>query len=349
MHIDTQTVQVHGQSPWTLYRLKNDHGMNVDFFNYGGIITKILVPDRNGSFENVVLGYENYEDYVENRGFLGALIGRVAGRIKNATFEIDGKMYQLDKNEGEHHLHGGKNGFHQALWEATPFQSDEKVGVKLTHHSKDGEEGYPGNVIVEVTYSLTNDNQFVIDYQANTDQITPLTLTNHSYFNLSGNAKRTIHDHQVSLDSSQLVELDHQLIPTGKWMCVSGTTYDFRKKRKLREGFTYKAQQHEVANGGYDHYFLFDKKAEHDIVLEDQEAGRSMTIQTDQPGVVMYTSNILPEGMSLSEGETRKYAGICLETQSSPASLHDKGFPNVLVTPDTPYHKQTVFTFRNGE
>ncbi|SEA33660.1 aldose 1-epimerase [Thalassobacillus cyri] len=345
MKLETKDIPIPGESPWTLFHLENNQGMVVQLLNYGGIITNLSVPDRNGERSNVVLGYDNYEEYKENPGFLGALIGRVAGRIRNARFQIEGQEYQVEANEEPHHLHGGEHGFHQVLWEASPFEREGEIGVKLSHKSPDGEGGYPGTLNVDVSYILTNDNELVIDYLAETDQKTIVTLTNHSYFNLSGMIDQTVHDHTLFLDSSCFAELDQQLIPTGEWADVTGTSFDYRQKRKLSESFSFDTPHQQVANGGIDHFFLLNRKGKPAIKLEDTRSGRTLEVETDQPGAVIYTSNNLSEGKKLLEGKTRKHAGICIETQSSPASLHDRGFPEIILTPDEPYHKRTVFTF----
>ncbi|MEH7250877.1 aldose epimerase family protein [Neobacillus niacini] len=331
---------------WTEYTLSNDLGMRVSVLDFGGIITKIMVPDRNGNIENVVLGYRNYQDYQTNPNYFGALIGRVAGRIQGASFNLNDKTYTLAKNNGDNHLHGGPDGLHQIVWDVSPFQTDEEVGLTLTHRSADRDSGYPGNVEIKVTYTLTNHNQLILDYVAKSDQTTPLTLTNHAYFNLSGNLKTTIHDHHVTIDSSSFVELDPNLIPTGKLLDVEGTTFDFRGGRVLGDGFNNNFEQNKIADSGYDHYFIFDHAEEYQATLQDPVSGRVMLVTTNEPGVVMYTSNGLAEGLPLAEGTSRKYLGVCFETQASPASLHHDGFPTVILNAGEPYQKQTVFTFR---
>jgi len=339
MHIDKQTVL----GKWCEYTLTNDKGMSVSILDFGGIITAIRVPDYKGKTENVVLGYKNYADYEQNPNFFGALIGPVAGRIQDASFELDGKRYPLDANEGDHHLHGGIAGFYQVIWHAETFQTEDAVGLKLNHTSVDGDGGYPGNLNVAVTYTLNNDNALVIDYQAETDQKTPIALTNHSYFNLSGDLKRTVHHHEITMDSRYFVELDQELIPTGKKLDVSGTTFDFRKGKKLAEGLEQPSKQNQIVGNGYDHYFLFEKNGE--VVVKDKESGRILTVKTNQPGMVMYTANGLDDGLQLAEGISEKHLGVCFETQGSPASLHHEGFPEIILEAGETYQKQTVFSF----
>ena len=292
------------------------------------------------------LGYSHYQDYQTNPNYFGALIGRVAGRIQGASFELNEKTYSLAANNGDNHLHGGPDGFHQIVWDVNPFQTADEVGVTLTHRSADMDGGYPGNVKIEVTYTLNNHNQLILDYSAKSDQTTPLTLTNHAYFNLSGNLKTTVHDHHVTIDSSRFVELDPYLIPTGKLLDVEGTSFDFRGGRVLGDGFNNVFEQNKIADSGYDHYFIFDHEEEYQATLQDPVSGRVMLVETNQPGVVMYTSNGLAEGLPLAEGISRKHLGVCFETQASPASLHHEGFPTVILNAGEQYQKQTVFTFR---
>lgn len=338
-----ETTDILGK--WKEYTLVNEQGMSVSVINFGGIITEMLVPNRNGKLENVVIGFKNYADYETNPNYFGALIGRVAGRIQGGEFVLNGKTYSLDHNDGDNHLHGGASGFHQVIWNVDPFQTGDTVGLKLTHKSLDGDGGYPGNLDVTVTYILNNDNQFTIDYAATSDQVTPITLTNHSYFNLSGDLKNTIHHHHITIDSEEIVKLDEKLIPTGKLMNVFNTSFDFRESRSLHEGFNDKSEQNTVAGNGYDHYFIFNKKKENAVTVSDEKSGRLLMIKTDQPGMVMYTSNMLEDGMELKEGFSEKYLGVCFETQASPASLHYPGFPSVILKAGEQYKKQTVFSF----
>lgn len=330
---------------WKEYTLTNDQGMVVNVLNYGGIITKIMVPDQSGNLENVVIGYKNYQNYEQNPNYFGALIGRVAGRIADASFVLDGKTYRLETNDGRNHLHGGSRGFHQVIWHTTPFQTEDTVGLKLTHNSADGEENYPGNLKITVTYTLDNYNQFTIDYTARSDKTTPLTLTNHSYFNLSGNLKKTIKKHHVKIDSRKFIELDQELIPTGRLIDSTGTPFDFRDGRVLGNGFECISEQNYVGPDGYDHYFIFDHTKENNVVLRDTENGRKLTVKTNQPGMVMYTANDLEEGIQLTEGTSRKYLGVCFETQGSPASLHHDELPSIIIKPGEDFSKQTVFSF----
>ncbi|WP_409292204.1 aldose epimerase family protein [Peribacillus sp. SCS-37] len=334
---------------WTEYTLTNDHGMSVSILDFGGIITRMLVPDRNGTLENIVLGYRDYADYQDNPNYFGALIGRVAGRIRAAAFKLNDKVYELDANNEENHLHGGPEGFHQVLWKAAALQSKDMAGLKLTYRSENGEGGYPGNADITVTYQLNNHNQFSIHYSAVCDQATPMALTNHTYFNLSGNLKETVHDHYLTLDSSKFIELNDKLIPTGSILDVTDTPFDFRDRRRLGDGLNSVLEQNEIAGGGYDHHFIFDRAREAQAILEDPASGRVMAVETDQPGVVLYTSNGLGEDLQLRERVSQKYLGVCFETQAPPAALHQSGLPTVTLQAGERYDKTTVFSFSTAK
>ncbi len=341
--MNIQTTEVLGK--WQEFTLTNDKNMSVSVLDYGGILTKIMVPDQNGVVENIALGFKDYQDYEANPPFLGALIGRVAGRIQGASFELNGETFPLEANDGKNHLHGGSEGFHQVIWDVTSFQTEEKVGLTLTHKSADGAGGYPGNVEVKVTYTLTNENQLILHYEAVSDQTTALTLTNHCYFNLSGDLKTTVGDHHVTIDSRQFVELDGELIPTGVMPLVEGTSFDFRQGRRLGDGFNGEFEQNKIAGNGYDHYFIFDQSMEQQVIVREPNSGRVMAVKTNQPGMVMYTGNSLDDQMILAEATSQKYLGVCFETQASPASLHHEGFPDVRLKAGEKYQQDTVFSF----
>lgn len=340
MHV--QTCILHGK--WKKFILNNDQGIEVHILNYGGIIQKIMVPDQFGNVENIVLGYEKEKDYKTDPYYLGALIGPVAGRIAEADFSLNHQTFKLERNEGKNHLHGGQRGFHQVIWEAEPLKTSEGVGVKLCYESKDGENGYPGNVKVTVTYLLTLNNELIMDYTAVTDRTTPITLTNHTYFNLSGNLKDSICDHLVMINGSHFAELDEELLPTGRILAVRHTPFDFLQGRRLKDGITSSHPQNQIVGCGYDHYFLFASDPGY-VKVEEEKSGRVLMIETNQPGVVMYTSNQMKEDRKLAEGLSKKYLGVCFETQASPASLHDQRFPSVLLKKDEIYRKKTKFTF----
>ncbi|PAD22299.1 aldose epimerase family protein [Terribacillus saccharophilus] len=333
------------QDGWDLYTVTNKKGMRLEVLNFGGIITSLEVPDKDGNLENIVLGYRNLQDYQDNPNYFGALIGQVAGRIQESKFELDNETFQLEANEGKHHLHGGPEGFHQVLWEVEPFEENETNGLRLYHTSKDGEGGYPGNLTVNVTYTLSEDNKLAILYKATTDKATPVTLTNHTYFNLSGGLKRTVATQQALVASDQYTELDEELISTGRLLDTAASPFDLRSFKPLQEVFSTPHNQLRIAGAGIDHYFLFTNNEKPKAGLYDPESGRLMTIESNQPGLVLYTGNGLDNSLELKERKSEKHLGICFETQAFPAALHHDGFPDLILKPGEEYRKETIFSF----
>ncbi|MET1032235.1 aldose epimerase family protein [Domibacillus tundrae] len=327
------------------FTLRNKNGMEVSFLDYGCIITKIIVPDREGHLENVVLGYENIDQYADNPWYLGAVIGRFAGRISGGSFELDGQTYALEQNDGNNHLHGGKTGFDKAIWQSECIAG----GVRFTYESPDGDGGYPGNVKVAVTYTLNDENEFAIQYEAVSDAPTLLNMTNHTYFNLSGGLKWDITDHVLQIDSDQYAELNDQLLPTGTLQPVEGTSFDFRRGQPIQTGVESDDPQNKLAGEGYDHPFVLSGNG--DITLSDEPSGRVLSIKTDQNCVVLYAGTQITEGVPLNGGESYKYAELCLETQGLPDSIHHPQFPQSTLTKDERYVSRTVYRFstRKGE
>jgi aldose 1-epimerase len=327
------------------FKLVNDNGVELSCINYGCIITKIVVPDREGNLENVVLGYETLEEYLSDSYFLGAVIGRVAGRIKEGTFELDGKVYHLAQNENTNHLHGGLKGFNQIIWESELIETQHEVGVRFSYMSPDGEEGYPGNLKVQVTYTLNNDNELSIHYSGISDEKTLLNMTNHSYFNLSGDLKRNIVNHTLMIKSDHYLELNDKLLPTGEMTDVKGTPFDFTEERMIHTGIYSIHPQNKLAGEGYDHPFVLNTQHDSEIVLKDKESGRMLTIETDEVGVVVYSGNqIKPEGTLLGV-PSRKYLGICLETQGLPDAVHHPDFPSWVLEQNKEYNTTTKYKF----
>lgn len=326
------------------YTLENDLGMKLTCLNLGCIVTEIITPDQNGNLENVVLGFDNVEDYLKNKSYFGAIVGRVAGRISRSEFELNGKNYQLNANEGLNHLHGGLKGLNERLWETNLINEDDYVGVQFTYRSKDGEEGYPGNLDISVTYSLNNKNEWTASYTGTTDMATLLNMTNHSYFNLTGNLKNTIVNHQLKINSSQFLELKDELLPTGELLDVSGTVFDFRNGRPVIEGIVSQHPQNLLAGKGYDHPFVLDHN---EIELACPDSGRVLNIVTDQPCVVFYSGNQLDgNDFSFKEGvKTRNYLGMCLETQGFPDAIHHSHFPSIVLKPNESYKAETTYKF----
>ncbi|WP_028986482.1 aldose epimerase family protein [Thermicanus aegyptius] len=331
--------------PITAFTLQNDQGMEVTSLNYGCIITKILVPDQNGMMENVVLGFDSMEEYERYSPYFGAVIGRFAGRIKNAEFELDGRIYRLAKNDHGNHLHGGLHGFDKVVWKTEIIERSDQVGLEFTYLSEDGEEGYPGNLYMKVAYTLTNENELIISYSGRSDYRTLLNVTNHSYFNLSGNLKRDILHHRLTLKSDQFLELDEKLVPTGKILAVDDTPFDFREGREIIDGVHSTHPQNILAGYGYDHPFLLAEHHNEEILLFDEESGRLLTVETDQPVVVLYTGNQLLNTFAIRGVPSRKYLGLCLETQGYPDSVHHPHFPSNMLEKDEEFHSVTKYKF----
>ncbi|MEH7073107.1 aldose epimerase family protein [Neobacillus drentensis] len=327
------------------YTLVNDYGMEISCLNYGCVITKIIVPDRLGKFENVVLGFENFEDYTELSPYFGAVCGRVAGRIKGASFELDGREYRLADNNYPNHLHGGKKGFNSVMWTTEIIEEDNAVGLKFFYHSSDGEEGYPGNLDTTVTYFLNNKNELDISYESKTDQKTLVNLTNHSYFNLSGNLKRDVSEHILKLESDHFLELNEELIPTGKLMDSRNTPFDFNHGKRLLSGINSSFPQNVLVGKGYDHPLVFSQEGENTVILSDEESGRSLLITTDQPCVVLYTGNFIEGPYSIAGVRAENYLGVALETQGFPDAIHQPEFPSVILNPEEVYQSRTVYRF----
>ncbi|MCM3716384.1 galactose mutarotase [Alkalihalobacillus oceani] len=321
------------------FLLKNDNGMEVGCINYGCTITKIVVPDKHGRLENVVIGYETLEKYLDQTAFFGCVIGRVAGRIGNAEFELDGIVHRLAKNEGEHHLHGGKTGFDKVVWEARTEENADELKVIFTHESPNQTEGYPGRVSIKVTYHVNNKNELMISYRAVTDQKTIVNLTNHSYFNLSGNGQRDVLQHKLTLKSDRFLPLNESLLPTGEKLDVANTPFDFRTGRRLQDGVTSHHPQNQLAGGGYDHPFILSANHQEEIRLVDEESGRELIVETDEPCVVVYTAN------TIEEDRWKKHMGVCLETQHHPDAVHHADFPSILLEKDEEYRTATTYRF----
>lgn len=316
--------------------------------NYGGYLVSLKVPDRNGKSEDIVLGFDNLDGYVNNNthkgtAYLGPIVGRYANRIANGTFTLDGKQYSLAVNNGPNALHGGIYGFHRMVWKGELVPE----GVKLTYLSKDGEEGYPGNLTVVVCYTL-HKGALTIDYSATTDKDTILNLTNHSYFNLKGQGKGGILDHKLTLHASQFTWADANLVPTGEIKPVEGTPLDFRKSTRIGERIDADYEQLRLA-GGYDQNWVLDsggRKLAEAAEVYEPTAGRVMRVLTDQPGVQLYTGNFF-DGTITGKGGIvyQRHYGLCLETQHFPDSPHHPNFPTTELKPGQRFHRVTVFSF----
>jgi aldose 1-epimerase len=333
--------------PITLYTLTNAHGVEVRAMNYGGIIVSLRVPDRKGQLADVVLGHEKAEGYMPNPPFLGAIVGRYANRIANGTFTLDGKTYTLPKNDGPNTLHGGvTRTFDKVLWDGEPLKG--KNGVAFSYLSKDGEEGFPGNLKVTVTYTLTDANELVIDYTAATDKATPINVSQHSYFNLKGEGNGDILDHEIAINADKFTPVDKNLIPTGELRPVKGTPFDFTTSTKIGARIDDNYEQL-VLGHGYDHNFVINRKAAGMALaarVYEPTTGRTLEVTTTQPGVQFYTGNFLDGSVTGKEGHVykRRY-GFCLETQHFPDSPNHPDFPSAILKPGEKFHQTTVFKF----
>ena len=326
----------------SLYTLVNHSGITMKVTNYGGIITSLMVPDKNGKAEDIVLGYDSLSGYLAKTPYFGALIGRYGNRIAKGKFTLDGQEYRLALNDGPNHLHGGVKGFDKVVWDAEEFKTDSAVGIKLHRVSKDGEEGYPGNLDVTVTYTLNDDNTLVFDYSATTDKATPVNLTQHSYFNLAG--KGDIKSHELMINADKYTIVDSTLIPTGKLRDVKGTPFDFTTAKPIGKDL-------EAAGGkpiGFDHNFILNAKSINDLAAQVVEpaSGRMMEVYTDQPGIQFYTGNFLDGTITGKSGKVyEQYSGFCLETQHFPDSPNQAAFPSTILKPGEKYHTTTIYRF----
>ena len=338
------------------YTMHNGEGMSVSAMNYGGIILSVNVPDREGTVEDVVLGFDSLAEYrseaYRSAGpYFGALIGRYGNRIAEGRFTLDGTTYELATNNGPNHLHGGQEGFDQKFWAAETFVSEEGVGVIFTYTSPDGEEGYPGRLDATVTYTLTDDNALLIEYEATTTEATPVNLTQHSYFNLDGDGDGSILDDELMINAEAFTPVDSTLIPTGEVRPVEGTPFDFTDLRPIGQHID--ADNQQLAHGqGYDHNFVLDRT---DVVpgemalaarVWDPESGRLLEVRTTEPGLQFYSGNFLRGTLTNEDGEPyQRRSGLALETQHFPNSPNEPDFPSTILRPGETYRSATVYDF----
>jgi len=329
------------------YTLTNKNGVVMQVMNYGGIITSLRVPDKNGVVEDVVLGYDSLSGYLQPTPYFGAIVGRYGNRIAGGKFKLDGKTYTLAQNNNGQHLHGGLKGFDKVYWTITEEPSAEGTALRLQYTSKDMEEGYPGTLNVTVRYTLTNDNALKIDYEATTDKKTVVNITQHSYFNLTGNGKHDILGHELTLAADKLVPVGKTLIPTGKLTDVTNTPFDFRKPTIIGARIDGKDQQL-VYGGGYDHCWVITPGDSTKAIATVYEAtsGRVLEVYTTEPGVQFYSGNFLDGSITGKGGVVyTKRFGLCLETQHFPDSPNQPSFPSVVLNPGQTYKTQTVYRF----
>jgi aldose 1-epimerase len=333
-----------------IYTLKNAAGMSVSIMTYGGTIVKWTAPDRNGKYEDITLGCDSIAMYEKGGPFLGAIVGRYGNRIAKGKFLIDGKTYTLATNNAPNHLHGGDKGFDKVIWKAEPLNGEEPA-LKLTYLSKDGEEGYPGNLSVEVVYTLQKDNAVKMDYAATTDKTTHCNLTNHAYFNLTGDAQKTILDHELTLNCPMFLPVDKTLIPTGVYKSVTNTAFDFTKSTKIGTRINDTTDVQIKYGGGYDHAWLFDTTQKQSLstsvaTLFEPSSGRVMDVFTTEPAIQFYTGNFL-DGRINGKGNVRymRRSGLCLETEHYPDAPNQSKFPTTILKAGEKYHTTTIYKF----
>ena len=335
-----------------LFTLRNAHGIEVRFTNYGGIITSLKTPDRAGHFSDIVLGYDNLAAYVANSPYFGAIVGRYANRIARGHFTLDGAAYTLAVNNGPNSLHGGLRGFDKVVWNARPFQTQEGQGVTLDYTSPSGEEGYPGTLHAVVTYTLTADDRLIVDYQATTDKATPINLSQHSYWNLAGNASRDILGHMLTINADATTPVDSTLITTGEIAPVEGTPFDFRTPTAIGARVDQRQDAQIRYGNGYDHNWVLNRggAASDALVLAarvvEPSSGRTMEISTSEPGLQFYSGNFLDGTITGKGGAVYRFRyGMALETQHYPDSPNHPNFPSTVLRPGQQYRSRTVFKF----
>ncbi|MEY4938737.1 MAG: Aldose 1-epimerase precursor [Verrucomicrobiota bacterium] len=342
-----------GDPPALLFTLENDNGFRADITNYGGAVVRLFAPDRAGQFGDVALGFDSIAGYLSHPDFFGTLVGRYANRIARGEFVLNGTQYRLATNNHPGgmacHLHGGRKGFDKVLWAAEELDGAEGPALRLRHVSVDGDEGYPGNLEVTVTYTVTRDQALRIDYTATTDRATPLNLTNHSYFNLAGAGHNDVLDHVLTLNASSYTPVDPGLIPLGKIAPVAGTPLDFRTPRVIGDRIAVDDEQLRRA-GGYDHNFVIDGAAgtlRPAATVTHPRSGRTMDVLTTEPGVQFYTGNFLDGSYVAKDGQRyRRRGGFCLETQHFPDSPNQPEFPSTILRPGQTFRSTTVYRFR---
>jgi aldose 1-epimerase len=336
-----------------VFTLTNVRGIEVRIITYGAAVVSIKAPDRAGRFDDIVTGFDTLNGYLRQSQYFGVIAGRYANRIANARFTLDGVTHELAANDGKNHLHGGRRGFDRMVWTGAPFERDGNVGVRLTLRSPDGDEGYPGNLNVSVTYTLTPRDELRIDYTATADKATPINLTNHSYFNLAGEGHGDILRHLLTIDADRYTPTDAALIPTGELASVAGTPFDFRRPTPIGDRIDADAEQ--IRRGrGYDHNFVLNdwsasgssEHPRHAARLVDPSSGRTLDVATTEPGLQFYSGNFLDGSAVGKSGHVYgRRTGLCLETQHFPDSPNHATFPTTILRPGREFRSTTVLTF----
>jgi len=337
------------QPPVKVYTLRNSHGVEAQIINYGGIVVSLKVPDRNGKFADVVLGLPKLQDYIaKNDPYLGAIIGRYGNRIAKGRFTLNGVEYKLAVNNGENHLHGGIKGFDKVIWTGRQIRTKDGPAVVLTYLSKDGEEGYPGNLRVRVVYTLTSKNELKIDYSATTDKDTVINLTHHSYFNLAGEGNGDILNHELTINADRFVPTDAGSIPTGELRKVAGTPFDFLTSTAIGSRINQDDEQLKLGNG-YDHTFVINGtpgQLRLAATARETSSGRVMEVWTTEPGMQLYTGNFLNGSLTGKSGKPyARRSGFCLETQHYPDSPNQPSFPTTTLKKGATYKSTTIYKF----
>lgn len=332
-----------------LFTLKNDRGTSVEIMDLGGVIVSLRTADATGNITDITTGFNHPQQYLSGSGYMGAIVGRYANRIANGRFSLDGKQYSLAKNNGDNAIHGGLIGFDKKFWHTVTESKSSEASLNLTLVSKDGEEGYPGNLTAKVTYTLNDRDQLVIDYSATTDKVTVINLTQHAYFNLNGHGTGSVLDHEIMINADQYTPIDNESIPTGELASVEGTPLDFRTAKPI--GVDINSNHEQIRLGsGFDHNFIISHVVEGELTLAasvlSPSTGRTLSVYTDQPGMQFYTGNFLNGTLKGKDGAV--YAqrnAFCLETQHYPDSPNKPNFPSTILRPGEQYATRTVFEF----
>ncbi|MGP9568186.1 aldose epimerase family protein [Halomonas sp. AOP5-B2-8] len=339
-----------------VYQFTNANGIELRVTNYGGIILSLKTPNLAGEFDDIALGFDALEAYLSDEyrqasPYFGAIIGRYGNRIAGGQFSLDGENYALATNDGSNHLHGGDQGFDKVLWQAEPFENEAGTGLVLRYTSEDGEEGYPGRLETEVTYTLTDNDELMVDYRAVTDKATPINLTQHSYFNLKGEGSDTILDHQLMINAPEFTPVNDTLIPTGEIRPVDGTPFDFTQATPIGERIEQDNEQL-AFGGGYDHNFVLarDNAASDELVVAakvwEPQSGRMVEVSTTEPAIQFYSGNFLNGVLTGKQGQPYGHrSGFALETQHYPDSPNQSAFPSTILEPGDTYRSRTVYRF----
>lgn len=333
---------INGQTIWQHW-LENSQGYQLAVIDYGATITNLVLPDRDGHMKNVVIGYDNLADYLNQNAYFGATVGRVAGRIAQGTFTLADQTYHTPLNNGVNTNHGGPNSFEAQCWQATVTEQEDAISVHFTLKSPAGTNGFPGNLAVTTTYTLNEANQWLVDYRATTDQTTLFNPTCHVYFNLSGDFDQDIAQQQLRINSDYFGEIQPDGLPTGQLLPVTGTVFDLQQARPFADAFASQARQNQLVNG-YDHPFLLNRKdPQMDAQLTDPASGRQITITTEGNAIVIYTANGFGEEPNLTQKPIQPHQAVAIEAQMMPDAIHHANFGNIVLTPEQNYHRQTCY------